>query len=120
MRAVLKKDKKEQEKKLIAIMINMYRSFEGREMSDDELDELLLYASKRIEACLYRRNNEKKPFCNVCPIHCYKSDMREKIKKVMRYAGPRLLFKHPVLSLKHLFKTIYAKKHPPKPPKRFN
>ena len=117
---MLKKDKKEQEKKLIAIMINMYRSFKERAMSDVELDELLLYASKRIEACPYRRNNEKKPFCNVCPIHCYKSDMREKIKKVMRYAGPRLLFKHPVLSLKHLFKTIYAKKHPPKPPKRFN
>ena len=116
----MNKDKKEQEKKLIAIMIDMYRSFEGREMSDEELDELFLYASKRIEACIYRRNDEKKPFCNVCPVHCYKNDMREKIRKVMRYAGPRLLFKRPILSLKHLCKTIYAKKHPPKPPGRFN
>ena len=49
---MLNKDKKEQEKKLIAIMIDMYRSFEGREMSDEELDELFLYASKRIETCV--------------------------------------------------------------------
>ena len=62
MRAVLNKDKKEQEKKLISIMIDMYRSFKGREMSDDELDELFLYASKRIETCIYRRNDEKSLF----------------------------------------------------------
>lgn len=114
----MKKDKQEQEKKLIAVMIAMYRSFKEREMDDDELDELLLYSTKRIESCLYRKNGEKKPFCNVCPVHCYKRDMRERIKKVMRYSGPRLLFKHPFLSLKHLFKTIYSKKHPPQSPKR--
>ena len=39
-----KKTSREQEKKLIAVMIEMYRSSKRREMSDDELDELLLYA----------------------------------------------------------------------------
>lgn len=113
-----KKTSSEQEKKLIAVMIEMYRSSKRREMSDDELDELLLYASKRIETCFYRQKGLKKPFCNVCPVHCYSKDMREKIRKVMRYAGPRILLKHPILSLKHLFSTIYSKKHPPKPPSR--
>ncbi|UTC63893.1 nitrous oxide-stimulated promoter family protein [Treponema sp. OMZ 792] len=120
MLPVLKTDKKEQEQRLITKMVEMYRSFKGREINDDELDELLLYAFKRSESCLYRKNGEKKPFCNVCPVHCYKKDMREKIKKIMRYAGPRLLFKHPILSLDHLFKTIYSKKHPPQPPMRSN
>lgn len=29
--------------------------------------------------------------------------MREEVKKVMRYAGPRMLWHHPVLSFHHIF-----------------
>ncbi|MDR2525428.1 MAG: nitrous oxide-stimulated promoter family protein, partial [Oscillospiraceae bacterium] len=32
---------------------------------------------------------------------CYRADMREKIRAVMRYAGPRMLLHHPVMAIRH-------------------
>lgn len=49
---------------------------------------------------------EGKSFCSNCPIHCYKSDMREKIRQVMRYSGPRMLLYHPVVAMSHVVQTI--------------
>lgn len=60
---------------------------------------LLKYASFRLGKCPYQ---EKKPTCAKCPVHCYKPGMREEIKVVMRFSGPRMLFKHPVLAVLHL------------------
>jgi len=70
-----------------------------------ECDQLLQYARQRIANCTLKEN---KTTCAKCPVHCYKPSMREKIKKVMRYAGPRMIYKHPVLAMLHLldgFKT---------------
>ena len=74
-----------------------------------DIETLKAYTHKRIEQCLYR-NEQRKPFCNVCPVHCYKPEMRHQIRAVMRYSGPRMLFRHPVLSIQHLIGTIRAKK----------
>ena len=63
-----------------------------------ECQELLDYAVLRLEECPFQEN---KPKCAKCPVHCYKPDMREKIRAVMRYAGPRMLYRHPVLSGAH-------------------
>ncbi|MCK8817234.1 nitrous oxide-stimulated promoter family protein [Natroniella sulfidigena] len=64
-----------------------------------ECNQLLRYAIKRVDNCHY---GEEKPVCGKCEIHCYKSEMREKVIEIMRYAGPRMLFKHPILAVKHL------------------
>ena len=61
--------------------------------------ELLAYAEARLERCPF---GLEKPTCSKCPIHCYKPDMREEIREVMSYAGPRMLKKHPVLGIRHL------------------
>jgi len=61
--------------------------------------ELLTYAKARLDKCPYQ---EKKPTCARCPIHCYKPPMRERIRDVMRYAGPHMLRSHPVLAIRHL------------------
>ena len=45
---------------------------------------------------------ETKTFCSKCQVHCYKKDMREKIKEVMRFSGPRMLFHHPIIAIRHL------------------
>jgi hypothetical protein len=37
--------------------------------------------------------------------------MREKVKKVMRYSGPRMLWHHPILAVHHL---IDGRKKPEK------
>ena len=55
--------------------------------------ELLEYASKRLKYCPFQ---EKKTTCGKCPVHCYKADMRDKIRDVMRYVGPKMLLYHPV------------------------
>jgi len=90
------------ENKTIEYMIKIYchgqHSTKGALCS--ECDQLLRYAEQRIKNCMLK---EKKTTCAKCPVHCYKPNMREKIKKVMRYAGPRMIYKHPVLAMLHLF-----------------
>jgi hypothetical protein len=61
--------------------------------------ELLDYARTRLEKCPYL---EDKPACRRCPIHCYKKNMRERIRDVMRYAGPRMILHHPLMAMRHL------------------
>ena len=66
-------------------------------------EALKAYTHKRIEQCRYRSGKQKKPFCNVCPIHCYKPEMRRQIRAVMRYSGPRMLLYAPGMALRHIF-----------------
>ena len=61
--------------------------------------ELLAYARRRLTRCPFQ---ERKTTCGKCPVHCYAPAMRERIREVMRYAGPRMLFSHPLLALMHL------------------
>lgn len=63
-----------------------------------DCDGLTDYARKRLERCPY---GDVKPACTNCPIHCYQPKIREQIRAVMRYAGPRLLVTHPILALRH-------------------
>ena len=35
---------------------------------------------------------ETKTFCSNCRAHCYRLEMREEIRKVMRFSGPRMIF----------------------------
>ncbi len=60
---------------------------------------VLDYAKARLTACPF---GEKKPICARCPIHCYRPAMRGRIGKIMKYAGPRMLRKHPILVLRHV------------------
>ena len=61
--------------------------------------ELLGYAEERLRGCRY---GAAKPTCADCPVHCYKPAMRERVREVMRYAGPRMLLSHPLLAILHL------------------
>lgn len=72
-----------------------------------ECQELRDYALARIDHCPFM---ETKTFCSACKVHCYKPAMREKIRTVMRWAGPRMLPVHPILSIRHVVVTIRAKR----------
>jgi hypothetical protein len=82
-----------------------------------DCQELLAYARARLERCPYQ---EDKTTCARCPVHCYKPAMRERIRVVMRYAGPRMLYRHPVLAVRHLLdgrrkkplRTLRQPRHP--------
>ncbi len=90
----------DRERRTIAAMIAIYC---GDHHHTDGLCEqcaaLQAYAFARIDKCVYGAD---KPTCVHCPIHCYKRDMREAVREVMRYAGPRMLKRHPVLALLHV------------------
>ncbi|MEG0461742.1 MAG: nitrous oxide-stimulated promoter family protein [Gordonibacter sp.] len=53
----------------------------------------------RTERC---RKMDEKTSCEQCGNHCYKPEDRERIRAVMRYAGPRMMGRHPVAALRHL------------------
>lgn len=91
----------EQEKKTAAAMIAIYcRYKEGNRTLCDGCKELLEYANRRLERC---RFGEEKSTCRKCPIHCYKPDMRERMREVMRFSGPRMMFFHPLTAIRHLW-----------------
>ncbi|MBK5722843.1 nitrous oxide-stimulated promoter family protein [Dysgonomonas sp. Marseille-P4677] len=96
------------EKKTVEKMIQIYcaakHNTSGNLCSD--CYNLNLYARKRLEKCKF---GEDKPNCQDCPIHCYQPEMKIKIQEVMRYSGPRILFKHPLLALNHMIKGFRRK-----------
>jgi hypothetical protein len=60
---------------------------------------LLAYARRRLAACPF---GAAKPTCTNCRIHCYGPTEREAVRTVMRYAGPRMIWRHPLLALAHV------------------
>jgi hypothetical protein len=101
----------ERERRTIAAMIRVYcnNHHDTRDSVCDECAELMAYAEKRLEKCPYQ---EDKPTCTNCPIHCYKPDRREQVKAIMRYSGPRMMFKHPIFAIRHMIDGY--KKAPPR------
>ena len=65
-----------------------------------ECARLDAYALLRTERC--RKMHLRKTSCDACENRCYKPEMREGIRAVMRYAGPRMMRRHPVAALRHL------------------
>lgn len=64
-----------------------------------ECQGLLDYATVRLQRCPFQEN---KPTCVKCPIHCYQPQLREQVRTVMRYAGPRMIWRHPILAIRHM------------------
>lgn len=92
----------EREKKTIELMINIYcrkKHNNKRKELCEECNELLEYAHKRLSYCKF---GENKSTCGKCPIHCYKKDMKVKIKEVMKFSGPRLIIYNPIELFKHM------------------
>jgi hypothetical protein len=88
------------EKRTIRAMIRLYcKGHHPEGPICAECDELLSYALCRLDRCPFGAD---KTDCAHCPIHCYKPAMRAKVREVMRYAGPRMLLRHPILAAWHL------------------
>lgn len=101
----------EREKETLQAMIRIYcRDLHqtGNTLCEG-CQELQDYALTRLDKCTFGAD---KPKCADCPIHCYKPAMRERIRMVMRHAGPKMLVKHPMLALGHVVDGILHQ--PPK------
>lgn len=107
-------EKRENEFNVVKLMVSLYcqkqhktKAMKKPETMCPECTALLEYVHQRVEKCPF---TETKTFCSMCRVHCYKPEMREKIRGVMRFSGPRMLQYHPVLATRHVILTIKAKK----------
>ncbi|MBD8389069.1 nitrous oxide-stimulated promoter family protein [Dysgonomonas sp. BGC7] len=95
------------EKRTVTKMIHIYcaakHNTSGKLCPDCK--DLNIYALNRLEKC---RFGEDKPNCEKCPVHCYRPDMRQNIKEVMRYSGPQMLFRSPLLAILHLIRNLIS------------
>ncbi|MBQ7299081.1 MAG: nitrous oxide-stimulated promoter family protein [Clostridia bacterium] len=95
--------KREREKKTVVMMIRLYcRKKHGSKELCPECEALVRYAMVRSDKCPFM---ETKTFCSNCRVHCYTPEMREKIRAVMRFSGPRMIFSHPVMAVRHVMES---------------
>lgn len=93
-----------EEQRVVEQMIRLYwRKKEGNNELCPGCQELLQYAAARLERCKF---GEDKPTCKKCPIHCYRPQMKERMCKVMRWAGPRMILHHPVAAIRHVMREL--------------
>ncbi len=100
--------------KTVAAMVRIYcagKHGRGRGALCEPCAALLEYADDRLVKCPF---GEEKTTCRDCRIHCYRPAERTAMKDVMRYSGPRMLWRHPLLAIRHLW--IERQGAPPWPP----
>lgn len=100
--------KREREKRLVSQMIALYcRKKHGGRSLCPSCAALDAYARQRSIRCPFM---ETKTFCSNCRVHCYEPEMREKIREVMRFSGPRMIVYHPVTVVRHVIETKKEKR----------
>ena len=96
----------EQEKRVVRQMIEIYCR-KHRHTSDGSIchdcSQLLAYAHARLSRCPH---GVHKTSCRRCHTHCYSPLMREHIRQVMRFVGPRMMFTHPIPAIRHLISEL--------------
>ena len=101
--------KREREKKMVSEMISLYckKKHKSKIQLCPECTALNEYARLRSDKCPFM---ETKTFCSNCKVHCYKPKMREKIREVMRFSGPRMIFTHPAMAIRHVIESKKEKR----------
>ena len=94
--------------KMVGIYCAAHHASSGHPMCES-CREFLDYAELRLEKCPY---GEDKPTCANCPIHCYKPERKAQAQAIMRYAGPRMLLRHPFLAIAHQLDGFRKARHP--------
>lgn len=82
------------------------RRFQTVQLCEDCRD-LLLIGWRHTNHC---PRMAEKTFCHHCPKPCYRKNDEERIKAVMRQSGRRLLWTHPLLSIRQL-RYVWQAKH---------
>ena len=91
--------RRERELRTLETMISMYcQAHHYAPYRCKECSALADYARRRLERCVF---GDSKPTCANCLVHCYRDAERETIREMMRWSGPRMMLKHPVLAIMH-------------------
>ena len=97
-------DKREREKRMVSEMIALYcrKKHHTKGGLCPECADLEAYARMRSDKCPFM---ETKTFCSNCKVHCYRPEMRESIRAVMVFSGPRMIFHHPLVTVRHMIEN---------------
>ena len=88
------------EYRTVATMIRIYCTHHhGGPLCCDECHDLENFCRRRLIRCVYGAD---KPTCARCPVHCYKPAQQQKVRDIMRWAGPRMILHHPIMAVRHL------------------
>lgn len=89
------------ELKTIEVMIEMYchHHHHPKDGICEHCNQLYKYSERKTIRCKF---GTSKPACSSCPVHCYKPEKREEIRKIMKYSGPRMIYKHPYFAMVHV------------------
>ncbi|MCI9003141.1 MAG: nitrous oxide-stimulated promoter family protein [Oscillibacter sp.] len=111
--------KREREKAVVSQMIALYCRKQHRTKGGlcPKCAELASYARRRVDSCPFM---ESKTFCSNCHTQCYRVDMRERIRTVMRFSGPRMLLYYPVMTLHHMASVLAEKRRMKRPAGSYN
>ncbi len=93
------------EAKTIQTMVTLYCNdhHQTDKGACSDCKKLIIYAKTRLTHCPFK---EQKPTCGKCTIHCYQPKMREKVIEIMRYAGPKMIWKNPKMAIQHLLDSL--------------
>lgn len=94
--------------RMVGIYCSAHHEPSGTDLCES-CGEFLEYAEVRLQKCPY---GEDKPTCANCPIHCYKPARKAQAREIMRYAGPRMLLRHPLLTITHKLDGFRKARHP--------
>ncbi|MFA7270519.1 MAG: nitrous oxide-stimulated promoter family protein [Sterolibacterium sp.] len=94
--------RRKRELKTIEVMMRMY--CRGHHASNGDwlcpgCSALFDYATRRLARCVF---GDAKPTCANCAVHCYSAEKREQVRLVMKWAGPRMLLRHPIRAVIHM------------------
>ena len=103
------KSRREREARIVAYMIRFYcvSLHDSKKILCADCRGLTAYLHKRLLTCKF---GDTKPACKECTVHCYSPAMRAKMRDVMRWAGSRMLFKHPFYAILYLIDTKFSSK----------
>lgn len=90
--------------KMIALYCRLNHKFKDIFRGCSELRE---YSSARLRRCPF---GDGKPVCAECRVHCYNKDMRQRVRDVMRFSGPKMILYHPVMAIMHIIDNKISKK----------
>ena len=105
--------KRKKEITMVREMIYLYckkkhkHRIDGRIVICESCNELMDYASLRSEKCPHMKT---KTFCANCTTSCYKPEMKERIREVMRFSGPRMIVVHPIMVVSHVICSVKEKR----------
>lgn len=103
-------DRLTRESIIVSAMIKKYCKSNHSQVAANctQCSDLLNYSNKRLFHCKF---GNQKPACKQCKVHCYSPEKRESIRVIMRWAGPRMLYSHPIFALMHFIDNATATKN---------